>query len=240
MASREAPVSKNDFTLSVAMATAPSSAFEELRARPRFWFPLLLLIASTVAIVYWYYSMVDIEWLKDAMYSNNPDFQQLPEAQRAQTLAMLGRNTLLWGSVVSVIFAMPIFLLLQSLYLLLAAKVTKLPQGFKHWFSLSCWAALPMLLSTVAAALLLIFSDTSQVSPSVMQPFSLNELVLHRPMGSPGHTLLESLSIPGVLSWIFMIIGVRVWSQRSWAFSALFILLPIVVVYGIWAAFAFR
>jgi hypothetical protein len=238
-ASMEANRLKNNVSLAVAMVTAPSSAFEELRERPRFWFPLLLLVASTVAIVYWYYSMVDIEWLKDAMYSNNPDFQKLPEAQRTQTIAMLGRNTLLWGSVISIVFVLPIFLLLQTLYLLLAAKVTKLPQGFKHWLALSCWATLPMLLSTVVAALLLIVSDTPQVSPSVMQPFSINELVLHRPMGSPGHSLLESLSIPGVLSWTLLIVGVRVWSRRSWAFSAIFILLPIVVIYGIWSAFAF-
>ena len=46
----------NNLDLSVALATAPSSAFDELRERPRFWFPLLLLIASTVALIYWYYS----------------------------------------------------------------------------------------------------------------------------------------------------------------------------------------
>lgn len=240
MASREANVSKNNLALSVALATTPSSAFDELRERPRFWFPLLLLVASTAAIVYWYYSIVDIEWFKDAMYGNNPAFQQLPEAERARAMAGLGRTTLLWGAVVSTIFVMPIFFLLQALYLLLAAKFTKLPQGFKHWLALSCWSALPMLLSTVVAALLLIISDTPQVSPSMMQPFSINELVLHRPMGSPGYALFESLSIPSVLSWILMIIGVRAWSQRSWAFSAIFILLPIVVIYVIWSAFAFR
>ena len=37
-----------------------------------------------------------------------------------------------------------------------------------------------------------------------------------------------------------VIIGVRVWSQRSWAFSTLFIVLPAVCLYGIWAFFAFR
>jgi hypothetical protein len=230
----------NNFALSVALATAPSSAFEELRERPRFWFPLLLLVGSTVAIVYWYYSMVDIEWLKDAMFSNDPGMQTRPEAERAAAMAVLGRNTMLWGSVIGAIFVLPIFFLLQSLYLLLAAKVTKLPQGFKHWFALSCWTALPLLVSTIVAALLLIISDTPQVSPSVMQPLSINELVLQRPMGSPGHTLFESLTIPGVLSWILLIIGVRVWSQRSWAFSAIFIVLPIVILYGIWSAFAFR
>lgn len=93
----------NNLALSVTLATAPSSAFEELRERPRFWFPLLLLVASTVAIMYWYYSMVDIEWLKDAMFSNDPDMQKLPEAERAQAMTMLGRNTLLWGDRKSVV-----------------------------------------------------------------------------------------------------------------------------------------
>lgn len=229
----------NNLDLSVALATAPSSAFSELRERPKFWFPLLLVVASTATIVYWYYSMVDIEWLKDVMFSNNPDIQKLPEAERAARMAMLGRNTLLWGSVVGTIFVLPIFFLLSALYLLLAAKVTKLPQGFKHWFAFSCWSALPLLLSSIVAAIFLILSDQPQVSPSVLQPLSINELLLHRPYGSAGHTLLESLHVPGVLSWVLMIIGVHVWSRRSWTFSAIFILLPIVVLYGTWSAFAF-
>jgi hypothetical protein len=230
----------NNLALSVALATAPSSAFGELRERPRFWFPLLLLLATTAGLVFWYYSVVDIECLKDAIYGNNPDIQALPEDQRAASMAMLTRTTLLWGSVVGTCIFLPIFFLLTALYLWLAAKVTKLPQGFKHWFAFSCWTALPLLLTTVVSAILLLLSDNAQVSPSVMQPLSLNELALHRPIGSPGYTLLESLTIPSILSWFLMIIGVRAWSGRSWAFSAIFILLPIVVIYGIWSFLAFR
>jgi uncharacterized membrane protein YhdT len=230
----------NNLELTAALATAPSSAFAELRERPRFWFPLLLLVVSTAAIVYWYYSVVDIEWLKDLMFSNNSDIQALPEAKRAEAMAMFGRNTLRWGSMVGAVLVMPIVFLLSALYFLLAAKVTKLSQGFSHWFAFSCWTALPLLLSTVIAAILLLISDNPQVSPSVMQPLSINELLLHRPFGSPGQSLFESLSIPTFLSWALMIIGVRVWSQRSWVFSATFILLPAVCLYGIWAFFAFR
>lgn len=230
----------NNIALSVALATAPSSAFAELRERPRFWFPLLLLIVSTVAVVYWYYSVVDIDWLKDLMFSHNSDLQALPEDKRAEAMSIIGRNTMLWGSVVGAIFVMPIVFLLSALYFLLAAKVTKLPLGFKHWFAFSCWTAMPLLLSTVVAAIMLLISGNPQISPSVMQPLSINELLLHRPLGSPGQSLLESLSIPSLLSWILMIIGVRVWSQRSWGFSMAFVLLPTVCLYGIWAFFAFR
>ncbi len=232
----------NNLAISVALATAPSSAFEELRARPRFWFPLLLLLASTLAIMFWYYSIVDIEWFKDAMFGNNPDVQKLPEDQRAAMLGMYTRNTLLWGSMIGVFFFMSVMFLVTALYLLLAAKVTKLPRDlrFKHWFAFACWTMLPTLLSNVIAAIMLGLSDTPQMSPSALAPLSLNALVFQVPMSGAGYSLLESLTIPNLLGWALMIIGVQVWTQRSWAFSAAFILVPIVVIYGVWAFFAFR
>jgi len=230
----------NDVAVSVALATAPTSAFVELRERPRFWFPLLLVVLTTVGLTYWYYSVVDIDWLKDTMFSNNPDLQALPADKRDAAMAMFGRGTLLWSSMISICLAIPIVFLLEGLYFLVAAKVTKISLGFKHWFVLACWTALPMLLANVVAAIMLILADNAQIAPSVLQPLSLNELVFHVPEGGPGYNLFASLGIPALLSWILMIIGVRTWSQRSWGFSAFFVLLPWVVIYCLWAFFAFR
>jgi magnesium-transporting ATPase (P-type) len=231
----------NNLALTVALATAPSTAFAELRERRRFWFPLLLVVLTTAGLTYWYYSIVDIEWLKDAMFGNNPKFQQMDEDKRAAAMAMFGRGPLLWSSVISMFIFIPAVLLLEGLYLLVAAKVTKLSLGFKHWFSLACWTSLPMLLTTVVGAILLILADNSQVAQySVMAPLSLNELLLHVPAGGPGYSLFESLSIPFFLSCALMIIGVHNWSQRSWGFSAIVVLLPWVLIYGIAAFFSFR
>jgi hypothetical protein len=230
----------NNLALAGALATAPSTAFTELRERPRFWFPLLLCVLTTVGLVYWYYSMVDIEWLKDAMFSNNAQFKEMSEEQRAAAMAIYSRKVMLWSSVVTMFVVIPVVLLLQALYLLVAAKVTKISLGFKHWFALTCWTSLPMLLTTVVAAILLILAENSQVAPSVLQPLSLNQLVFHVPEGQPGFRLFESLGIPAFLSWALMIIGVRAWSQRSWAFSAALVLLPWVLIYAISAFVSFR
>jgi hypothetical protein len=230
----------NNLALTAALATAPTTAFAELRERPRFWFPLLLLVATTAALFYWYYSTVDIEWFKDAIYSNNSQIQALPEADRARAMGMVGRGMLLWGSVIGVIIGLPCVFLITALYYLLAAKVTKLPQGFKHWLALVSWSSLPILLNTVVAAIFILMSDTTQMSPSLLQPLGLNELLFHRPLGSPGQAMLDSLSIPALLSSLLAIIGVHTWSQRSWAFSAIVALIPLVLFYGIWAIFAFR
>ncbi|MEO8062890.1 MAG: YIP1 family protein [Pseudomonadota bacterium] len=230
----------NNLALAGTLASSPSAAFAELRERPRFWFPLLLVTLTSAALMYWYYSVVDVEWLKDAMYSQNPKFQAMPADQRAAAMGMMGRNTFLWGSTIGILFAIPLWLVLQSVYLLIAAKVTKLPLGFKHWFAFSSWTLLPALLTTVVAAILLLISDTKQMGPGILQPMSLNELLFHRPLGSAAQTYLDAVTIPAMLSWFLMIIGMRAWSQRSWTFSAIVILLPIVLLYGIWAFFAFR
>lgn len=230
----------NNLALTAALATAPTTAFAELRERPRFWFPLLLLVATTVGLYYWYYSIVDIEWFKDAIYGNNPQIQALPEADRATAMGMVGRGMLLWGSVIGIAIFLPCVFLITALYFLLAAKVTKLPQGFKHWLALTCWTSLPIVLNTIVAAIFILMSDTTQISPGVLQPLSINELLVHLPVSSPGYEMLSSLSIPAVLSSILAVIGVHAWSQRSWAFSTIVALIPLVLFYGIWAIFAFR
>ena len=227
----------NDIALSAALATAPSSAFAELRERPRFWFPLVISIIATVVLGYWYYSVVDIEWLKDTVFGANPN----PDAAKhAAAMAMMTRTTLLWSSVVGGAIITPIFLLIQALLLWLAAKVTKVSLGYKHWFTMASWTSLTGLLGFVVAAILILMSDTNQIAPGVTTALSLNELVFHRPMGAPGQGLLDAINIPSLLSWALMIIGVRTWTQRSWGFSAAFVLVPVVVIFAIWAFIAFR
>jgi len=230
----------NNLGLTVALATTPSAAFAELRERPRFWFPLLLIVLTSAGLVYWYFSAVDIDWYKEVVFGSQPKFQEMTDEQRATALSIMTPKTLLWGSLISALVVFPVVFLLEALYLLVAAKVTKLPQGFKHWFSLVCWASMPVLITTVVAAILMFLSDTPQLAPSIMQPLSLNELVLHRPVNSPGYALFEGLGIPAFLSWALMIIGIRTWSQRSWLFSATVTLLPWICIYGIWTFLAFR
>ena len=232
----------NNLALAVALATAPSSAFAELRERPRFWFPLLLLVA-----IHRRHRVLVLQRgghrvaQGHSCSATTRTCRTLPEDKRAAAMAMIGRNTMLWGSVVGAIIVMPIVFLLSALYFLLAAKVTKLPQGFKHWFAFS--------LLDVAAAAAEHRRGGHLAAPQRQradQPVRDAAAVAQRarcstdPWAARGQSLLESLTIPSLLSWILMIIGVRAWSQRSWVFSAIFILLPTVCIYGIWAFFAFR
>ena len=226
-----------DFQLAIALITQPRKAFAELDERPRFWFPLLLSVGCTLALLLWYYAVVDVDWLIDKSLSANARAAQMTEEQRAMVASRMSRNVLMWSSVGVGVLAVLGLRLVEATYLLLAGKIVNLQRSFKHWFSLGLWTSLPPLLTVIPSVLLLSLSDTRQMDASVMQPLSLNEIFFHKAMGAPGYTLLTSLSVLQPVAWLLAVIAVQTWSRRSWLFSSSFVLLPVIVCYGAWAAF---
>jgi hypothetical protein len=232
----------NDLALLTSLVTSPATTLNSIRERPRFLFPLLVVMIITAGMIYWFYSVVDFEWLKHQLFDNAPQFQKLPEAQRAQAMNFVSRNTMMWGGMIGAIIGIGIAFVLWAACLLLAGKITGVRFKFEQWFALACWTALPaILLNNIIAALIILTSnDSSQLMPDSLQPLSLNELFFHRAMGQPGQSLLSALGLANLWSLGLTALGVRLWSQRSWLFSLLFVLTPNVLIYGLWAVIAFR
>ena len=231
----------NDIQLALNVLASPAQAFAELRQRPRFWFPFAIGILTSIALIVWYYGLVDIRWLADLMLSADPRTGNLPEDQRDRLLSMLTRNSMLASALMSVVLLIPIMLALQALYFSLAGKITGVLLSYKHWFSMVAWCGLPAVIAGFAGMAVLLTEDAPlQVSPLELQALSLNQLFFHLPFGAPGASLLSTLSLVTPWTWGLLVICVRTWTQRSWLFSATFALLPSVVWYGGWAVLALR
>ena len=217
------------------LATQPGRFFQDLDARPTFWFPLLLAAAVTVVGLAGYYWRVDIKWFADLVLSSTPQTAAFTEAQREQAAQYMTRNVLLYSSVFGGVLVVVIQHLIQALYLLVAGQVTRLKRSFRHWLALSCWTGLPVLASGLAGLVMLALQSGGQFTPDVLQPLSLNSLFFNRPMGDGAFNLLSSLTLLHPVGWGLAVVGVRTWSGRSLQFSLTLVLLPVVVVYGIWA-----
>lgn len=225
-----------------ALAFEPRKAFLELDARPRFWWPLLLLTLGTVAINAWYTSIVDLEWLTDQQLRNNPMAQNMTSAEierlARDAASRRGLNVVI--GTVGTLVVLPVILLVSALYYSLAGKITAVERSFRHWLALSAWSTMPTLLTLLASAVVLLTAGSSQISQADLQPLSLNALLFRREQGEPGFALFTSLNLVQFLSLYLAAFGVRVWSNRSWLFSIVFTALPYVLIYGIWAFFALR
>jgi len=233
----------NNLGLASALVFEPRKAFAEIDARPRFWFPLLVLVVTTVVIAVWYRSVVDLEWVTDRTIRASSFAKSLTEAQIEEAVKRSAGNRTL-GTVATVLgtpIAIVAIGLLGTLYLMLAGKVTRVRRSFKHWFALTWWAALPgAVLTLLGAAFVLLTATTTQIDQTELKPLSLNALFVQRTFDQPGYALFSSIDLIQLYGLYLGVVGVRAWSGRSWLFSSIFALLPYVLIYGIWAFISLR
>jgi hypothetical protein len=230
----------NNLELATALVLEPRKAFKEIEERPRFLFPLLVTVLVTAGALFWYYSIVDYEWLMDVTLRSNPRTRNMTEEQLAQAAAFMGKGVATWTSVAAVILVTVIIRLLEATWYLLAGKVTNVQRSFKQWFSLASWTSLPQVLAVLPAIPLLLTAKSPQLEASALSPLSLNELFFHRGMGEPGYNLFTNINLLHVFTLFLVALGVKLWSNRSWLFAAVYTLLPCVLIGGVWAFLALR
>jgi Yip1 domain len=225
-----------------ALVFEPRKAFAEIAERPRYWFPLLLLFIATLATTIWYLSIVDIGWVADRQLRHNAFARSLTEDQIAQQVQMAqGRRGLQIGiTVVGTAIVLPIALMIAALYNFLVGKIVSFERSFRQWFSFTAWVAMPLVVAAIPAALVLATSETTEIAQESLKPLSLNSLFFHRAIGEPGFSLFSSLDLFQLLTLYLSLVGVKVWSGRSWLFSALFVGIPWGLIYGLWAWFSLR
>src|SRR5688500_1738958 len=149
--------------LALTTLTAPRTAFLELRERPSFWLPLTLTLVGTAAVLFWYYSIVDIAWLADHLIESNARLRQLPEDQRERAMASMTRTGLMVSSVVAAPLVIMVLRLVEAGYYSLVGKIANVQYSFRQWFALSWWTSLPHVLGIVTMAALLLLSQTNQL-----------------------------------------------------------------------------
>lgn len=215
----------------------PSQAFAALRERPRFWFPLLAAALAYAVFFAWYYSRVDIAWLADHILGGDPRLRQMSDEERAAAAQGLSKGFLLGSSLLTVLVAVPLLRVLEALYFFLVGRAAAIEISFRHWMALSCWSAWPQVLAVVVMTVPLLLKANGQVAPDALNLLSLNELFFHVPLSSPWHTFVSTVTLLHAWSWWLSVLAVRRWTGRSWAFSAVFALVPVLAVYGGWALF---
>jgi hypothetical protein len=218
----------------------PVAAFESLKQKPNFFFPLLTISVSSALVFFWFYSVVDFDWLRDQMLLAATQGKEISAAEQKQMSGFMSKNTLMWSSVFSALLVLPIIRMIEATYYLLIGKMTRagasVETTFKQWFSMACWAGFPSILAVVLMALAILVRRDGQLSPDALSLLSLNELFFHTPATSKWHSLLTSLTILNPYIWWLSIVGVHVFSKRSMVYAAVVVMTPLVLIYGGWIA----
>ncbi len=222
----------------LGLFTQPRKVFDSLADKPRVLWPLLLTLALTLGLMAFYTLKVDREWLLEQQMLASPMTARMSEEERQRIVEAqlkMPQAVMLTITLVSVAAGVLLMRLLQAAYLTLAGKITNVDRSFKQWFSLAVWTGVPAVIIGFATGfLILMLSNTTQLDPGAIQPLSFNELFFQKTLTEKGYNLLSSIGLLQILSFGLAIIGVKQWSRRSWLFASIYVLLPIILIFGGW------
>lgn len=224
------------FSLFINVLTSPSEAFDELRKRPSTIVPLLLVMLVNVAIVSWYFSVLDFDWFVDDLLLNGniPDDQldQARENFAQMTPAAFRLFAILGGSA-----AILVMYSVMAGYLTLSAALAGHSEKFRQWFSLVAWAGTVVLFSQLGMVVTLLLAPNGQIGQLDLDPTSLRNLGL-RPDSASLQQLFGSINLTMVWSLVLTILGYKQWLGMSAFKAALIVGAPYVLIFGGWAVVA--
>jgi hypothetical protein len=205
--------------------TAPKAVFARLMEKPTVLVPMLLVALAVASINAGYIATSDqgffVDQVVEQSLSRDPTMN---ETQLRAALENVPKNFLLVSSSIGALLGYIVMFLVIAAYLNFMGKFDHEGLRYQHWLSLTCWTALPALLDALAAWVL-ILSGNGQVPLTALTPLSLGGL-----LGIPA---LQSLSLPMLWSIVLLILGYQAFSGGSLNRSAIIVLAPVALIFGI-------
>ncbi|RJG19098.1 YIP1 family protein [Massilia cavernae] len=224
-------MSNNVAAIPLQILVEPSKAFAAIRERSHTWLPLLTVMFGSALMIWWYFQTVDFAWLMNHTMASQPD---MTDEQRQAAQGIMSQTTMGWMSVAGALIVTPVIYAIFALYYLLAGKFLGSDISFGKWFALTAWASLPRLLVLPLMAMQIMTSG-GQVPMEDLSMTSLNFLLFQLPQSHPWAGFLTNIDLAMLWSVVLSVIGLRVWTARSLATCVTISLLPLVLVFGLWA-----
>jgi hypothetical protein len=234
----------------INILVSPGEAFTELQQRPSKLFPLALIVLSTIAVMFWYYSIVDFDWyIDDTLAAVNLDdeptvigfFADGEEGQletAREQMASMSQTTFKMFGIFSGVIGILVIYVLQSGYLSLISAISGSGQKFGDWFSLVLWTGLPYMLSVVGMAATIAVSPNGQLGAYDLDPLTLANLGMQS--GNSSLTaIFNGISLPMLWGIGLTVMGYRQWLDCSLMKAMTVVLAPYLLLMGVWAYFAF-
>lgn len=232
--------SSNVMTALVDIFISPSKAFNGLKEAKGWSFVAFILLAGILAAsMFAFYNKADPQYLIDqqvAVASVDATIaeQKMIRQSMEQTIDMQ-----VWFAMFGGIIGLAVInALMAGYYLFVSKQDPEANYGYGAWYGFGIWTMMPMIISSLGLLILVLTASTDQISQSLFNYASINQLLIGLEIGHPLYTLLESLNIFSIWGIFIAAIGLKSWTNFTFNKALLFAALPSIVIYGIWTVIA--
>jgi hypothetical protein len=214
----------------------PAKVWAQLKERPVFLVPALVVAVATTLAAMLYFFHVDPAWFAD--HQIQALGSEVTASELAQMKKMMpGARTLAWITAVMTLVTFVVIYSLMAVYYLLAGKVSGHAVDFRRGLALATWSSMPAVVVAVIS-IIATYTSSPQSSYESLQMLSIDPLFVQLPMDHDWSRLAKSFSLINFWSWFLAALGWKTWFRTGWGSAVFVAVLPSLVIYGVMALFA--
>lgn len=232
--------SSNVMTALVDIFISPSKAFNGLKEAKGWSFVAFILLAGILAAsMFAFYNKADPQYLIDQQVAAASVDATIAEQKMIRQSMEQTIDLQVWFAMFGGIIGLAVInALMAGYYLFVSKQDPEANYGYGAWYGFGVWTMMPMIISSLGLLILVLTASTDQISQSLFNYASINQLLIGLEIGHPFYTLLESLNIFSIWGIFIAAIGLKSWTNFTFNKALLFAALPSIVIYGIWTVIA--
>ena len=232
--------SSNVMTALVDIFISPSKAFNGLKEAKGWSFVAFILLAGILAAsMFAFYNKADPQFLIDQQVAAASVDATIAEQKMIRQSMEQTIDMQVWFAMFGGIIGLAVInALMAGYYLFVSKQDPEANYGYGAWYGFGIWTMMPMIISSLGLLILVLTASTDQISQSLFNYASINQLLIGLEIGHPLYTLLESLNIFSIWGIFIAAIGLKCWTNFTFNKALLFAALPSIVIYGIWTVIA--
>ncbi|MEI8643623.1 YIP1 family protein [Pseudoalteromonas sp. Hal040] len=232
--------SSNVMTALVDIFISPSKAFNGLKEAKGWSFVAFILLAGILAAsMFAFYNKADPQYLIDQQVAVASVDATIAEQKMIRQSMEQTIDLQVWFAMFGSIIGLAVInALMAGYYLFVSKQDPEANYGYGTWYGFGVWTMMPMIISSLGLLILVLTASTDQISQSLFNYASINQLLIGLEIGHPFYTLLESLNIFSIWGIFIAAIGLKSWTNFTFNKALLFAALPSIVIYGIWTVIA--
>ncbi|CAM4375615.1 YIP1 family protein [Pseudoalteromonas ostreae] len=232
--------SANALSASIDIFISPSKTFNGLKeAKGWSWLAFALITIMLIASTYIFYSNADSQFILEEQVAAATVDATIGEKKMIRQSMEQGIDNQIWFAMGGGVFGIILInALIAGYYLLVSKQDPDANYSYGAWYGLGFWTMMPMVISSLGVIALVLTASTNELSMSLLNYASINQLILGLELGHPFYTMMESLNIFSIWGIALAAIGLKCWTNFSLNKAILFAALPSIIIYGIWTVIA--
>jgi hypothetical protein len=226
------PAGMGEFSRIVGVFFEPTKTFTDIGKRPSWLLPMVLMILAVIGVTAAITKRVGFERILRHQNEMSARYQQLPQDQKDQTLAVQMKFAAVAGYATAVVGVPIVDVIVAAVLLGIAGGLMSGGVRFKQVFAIVCYSGLPGIISAILVVVVVFLKNPDDFNAQNPLAFNLGAFMDPNTAAKFMYSLATSLDLFVIWTILLMATGLKAAAGKKLTFTGA--LVAVVLPWAVW------